>query len=182
MPRFRIALPMLAAAGLALAACASAPPVPEEAAEDARFVLAEDLIGRTVGEGRFTTITGVDRSFTVEIDGRMEGNTVVLVEDFVYDDGETDRKTWRLTRLPDGSYVGTREDIVGEARGFHDGEAFRLEYTLEIPTGDGGSRRVGFRDVLVELPDGSILNRANVGWWGFHVGEVELTIVRASET
>ena len=182
MPAPRLALPLVLAAGLALAACASAPPVPEEAAEGARFVLEEDLIGRTVGQGRFTTITGVDRGFTVEIDGRLEGDTLVLVEDFLYDDGETDRKTWRLTRLPDGSYTGTREDVVGEARGFADGDAFRLEYMLEIPTEDGGSRQVGFRDVLVELPDGSVLNRANVGWWGFHVGEVELTIVRASET
>ena len=84
--------------------------------------------------------------------------------------------------MPDGSYTGTREDVVGEARGFDDGNAFRLEYTLDIPTDDGGSRRVGFRDVLVKLPDGTILNRANVGWWGFHVGEVELTIVRVSDT
>lgn len=181
MPRSRSPIPSLRAAlllvaAVSLAACAGRPPIPEEAADGARFLPEEDLLGETVGEGQFSTITGVERGFTAYLDGRMEGDTLVLVEDFVYDDGETDRKTWRITRVGPGEYVGTREDVVGEARGYLDGNAFRLEYTVDLPTEDGGTRRVGFRDVLVEREDGTILNRANVGWYGIHVGRVELVI------
>ena len=146
-----------------------------------RLVPEEDLIGRTVAEGRFTSISGVDRRFVANLNGRLEGDTLILVEDFIYDDGKMDQKTWRLRRTNDGDYVGTREDVVGTAHGFLDGNAFRLEYRVDIPTEGGGSRRVGFRDVLVELPNGKILNRANVGWWGIHVGEVELILVRESD-
>lgn len=167
---------VLGALAVTLAACAGRPGLPEEAASDGRFLPEEDLVGRTVGEGQFSTITGVERGFVAYLDGRMEGDTLVLVEDFVFDDGETDRKTWRITRVGPGEYVGTREDVVGEARGYLDGNAFRLEYTAELPTEDGGSRRVGFRDILVEQADGTVLNRANVGWYGFHVGRVELLI------
>lgn len=164
---------------LSLAACAGRPSIPDSAAVDANFLPEEDLVGLTVGTGSFTTITGVDRGFTAYLDGRMEGDTLVLVEDFVFDDGETDRKTWRITRVGDGEYVGTREDVVGEARGYVDGNAFRLEYTADIPTEDGGARRVGFRDVLIEREDGSLLNEATVGWWGIRVGRVVLEIVPA---
>ena len=165
-------------AALVLAGCAFAPPIPREAAADDRFVLEEDLVGQTVGRGRFTTITGVDRGFTAYLDGTWDGRTLTLVEDFVFDDGETDRKTWRLTRVAPGAYVGTREDVVRLARGRVDGNAFRLDYSARVPRDDGGTRIVTFRDVLVVLPNGDVLNRANVGFAGLHVGTVDLTITR----
>ncbi|GAM98556.1 putative lipoprotein precursor [alpha proteobacterium U9-1i] len=106
----------------------------------------------------------------------MEGDVFVLVEDFEYDDGERDRKTWRLRRVSEGRYSGTREDVVGEAVAFQDGPALRLEYDVRLPGEDGRpGRKVRFRDVLVRTGDG-ILNRANVGLFGLRVARVELTI------
>jgi Protein of unknown function (DUF3833) len=85
-----------------------------------------------------------------------------------------ERKTWRLTRQPDGRYKGAREDVVGEAVGYMDGQAFRLEYTLAIPKKDGGVRRVQFRDILVDDGAGGVINRANVSWYGLPVAKVDL--------
>ncbi len=171
---------LLAAACLPwIAACATRPPVPDVAAPDATFVLEEDLAGRTVGRGRFTSITGTDRGFTAYLDGRQDGETFVLKEDFVYDDGETDTKTWRFRKVAGGEYEGVREDVVGTARGFADGDVFRLEYLVDVPTGAGGSRRVRFRDVLAERSDGAIVNTATVAWYGLRVGRVELVITPA---
>lgn len=177
MPRMSALVALLAAP---LAACASRPPIPSGTSQP--LVIEEALIGRTVGEGVFTTITGGRRAFTADITGEWDGETLTLVEDFLFDDGETDRKTWRLTRTGPGEFVGTREDVVGEARGYQDGDAFRLEYLIDLETGDGGARRVGFRDVLVLGEDGRVINNANVGWHGFHVGRVQLVIERADET
>lgn len=183
-PSLRVSAPMnpmivAALASLfALSACATRPAVPRESAADA-FVLEEDLLGRTVARGEFRAINGVRRGFTATLNGSWDGSTMTLVEDFIYDDGERDRKTWRLRRVSPGRYVGTREDVVGEAVGFQDGNAFRLEYDVRLPSDDGRpGRQVRFRDVIVNTDDGNILNRANVGLWGLRVATVNLVIRR----
>ncbi len=160
-------------------ACATRPSVPAERVMGEPFALERDLAGQTVGRGVFRTITGQNRAFTAYLNGVWDGETLTLEEDFVFEDGETDRKTWRLTRLPNGEWTGTREDVVGEARGFQDGDAFRLEYLIDQPTDDGGTIRLRFRDVLVRAAEGDIINRATVGYRGFRVGSVDLTITRS---
>jgi len=100
-----------------ITACATRLPVPEQTVAGP-FVIEEVLAGETVGRRRITTITGVDRSFTANLNGSWDGQVLTLVEDFVYDDGEVDQKTWRLTKLANGEYEGTREDVIGTARGF----------------------------------------------------------------
>lgn len=171
------ALAALAAALVVLAACATRPPLPRETAPDA-FVLEEDLLGRTTARGEFRAITGAVRGFTATLNGTWDGRTMTLVEDFVFDDGERDRKTWVLERVGPGRYVGTREDVIGQAQGFQDGNAFRLEYNIRLPSENGRGRVVRFRDVIVNTPDGRVLNRATVGWYGLRVARVELTMER----
>lgn len=164
--------------GMALAGCATAPAIPPEAASTP-FVIEQDLIGRTIARGEFRAINGVQRGFSAELNGAWDSETFTLVEDFVYDDGERDRKTWRLTRTSDGEYVGTREDVVGQARGYQDGDVFRLDYKVRLPSENGEGRVVRFRDVMAETADGRVINHANVGVWGIRVARVELTISRA---
>lgn len=171
------ALSALALALVCVSACATAPRLPSETSGEA-FVVERDLVGSSVARGEFRAITGARRGFTAHLNGAWDGQTLTLVEDFVFDDGERDRKTWRLTRVGDGRYVGTREDVVGQARGYQDGAAFRLEYDVVLPSQNGRGRRVHFQDVMVRTGAGAVLNRANVGWFGFRVAQVELTIQR----
>ncbi|GGD13812.1 DUF3833 family protein [Aquisalinus flavus] len=181
MSAFRI-LAAMALATVATTACAGRPAVPLDKAAIQPFVVERDLAGKTVGEGSFSAINGTNRSFTAYLDGSWDGDTLTLVEDFEYDDGEIDKKIWRLTKLENGEYSGTREDVVGTARGFMDGDAFRLEYTVVLPSEDGGKgMTVKFRDVLVRQSDGVIINEATVGKWGFRVGKVDLTITPVTE-
>lgn len=154
--------------------------IPVEASAARPFVIERDLAGKTVGRGVFKSITGADRPFTAYLDGTYDGETLTLVEDFDFDDGEKDRKTWRLTRQANGEWSGTREDVVGTARGYQDGPALRLDYLVDIPMKNGGARRVGFRDVLFLRADGVVINKAKVGWRGFSVGSVALEIRRAA--
>jgi hypothetical protein len=165
------------AAALSLAGCATAPAVPEQTA--GVFSLERDLAGETTARGAFHSITGTERGFTAHLHGHIEGDIFVLTEDFIFDDGERDRKTWRLTRIAPGRYSGTREDVIGEAVGYQDGPAFRLEYKVRLPSDNGRGLVVRFRDVLVETRDGNVLNRANVGYFGLRVARVELNIERA---
>lgn len=166
-----------ALAALCLSGCATRPPIPRDTAL-ASFLLERDLLGQTVARGEFQAITGVRRGFTAHLNGAWDGEVFTLEETFVFDDGERDQKTWRLRRVRQGEYVGTREDVIGQARGFQDGQAFRLEYDVVLTSGNGVSRRVRFRDVLVRTADGDVLNTATVGLWGLRVARVELIITR----
>lgn len=153
------------------------PPTPEDVGES--FVLERDLVGKTVATGSFSAIDGTHREFTAYIDGSWDGKSVTLVEDFEYADGEKERKTWVLTKLANGEFSGIREDVVGTARGYQDGKAFRLEYTMALPDEQGNpGREMTFRDVLVNSTDGTIINNATVGLWGFRVATVNLVIKR----
>lgn len=167
----------IAALALTAQACATRPPVPSAAATRP-FVVERDLVGASVARGEFRAITGTRRGFTANLNGTWDGATLTLVEDFAYDDGERDRKTWHLTRVAPGRFTGTREDVVGEAHGFQDGDVFRLEYDVILPSENGRGRKVRFRDVLALRADGDILNNATVGWFGVHVGSVSLVIER----
>lgn len=173
----RFALSLLAASGLALAACVTRPPLPAETARPA-FAIERDLVGKTTAVGEFSAINGVKRRFTATLNGVMEGQTLVLREEFAYADGERDVKTWRLTPLGGGEWRGTREDVVGEARGFVDGDAFRLEYLIDLPQKGKKPMRLRFKDVLVRTASGAVLNKAIVSKYGFPVGRVELLIER----
>lgn len=162
-------------------ACATRPHIPAEAADTA-FLAERDLAGASVARGEFRTITGVRRGFTAHLNGSWDGETLVLVEDFEFDDGERDRKTWRLRRIAPGRYLGTREDVVGEALGYQDGRAFRLEYNIVLPSENGRGRQVRFRDVMVLDGRGDVLNEATIGWFGVRVGSVSLRIGPADST
>jgi hypothetical protein len=160
------------------AACALPPGVPREASPEA-FVIERDLAGDTIARGEFSAINGVRRGFTAYLSGVRAGDTFTLSERFEYDDGEKDQKTWVLTLKGDGQYAGTREDVVGEAKGWQDGAAFRLAYDVRLPDDKGEpGLRVHFQDVMVKTPAGVVLNRASVGKWGFQVATVKLEIRR----
>lgn len=164
------------ALALLACACATAPPAPREALAQP-FVLERDLAGATTARGEFRAINGVQRPFTALLQGEMQGDVFTLREEFTFDDGERDTKTWRLRRVASGEFEGTREDVIGVARGFQDGNYFRLEYNVRLPTENGRGRVVRFRDILF-LNSQGVGNNASVGWFGIRVGSVRLQIER----
>ena len=175
--QFSVSAPLRAIAlGLLvlLGACASPPPAPDTSGVPP-LVLESFFPGKTVGEGVFTNSwTGSQRKFDVVIEGTWDGRTLTLVEDFVFADGEKDRKTWRLEQTGPGTYVGTREDVVGQARAWTEGKVVRLEYSVTL-----GGVTVDFSDVLALTAPDALINKATVGKWGIRVGRVELVLRRA---
>lgn len=161
---------------LALAACAAPPQVD---AGEAWFplVLEEYFTGRTQGDGAFVNSwTGSRRPFHVEIAGTWDGRVLTLVEDYSFADGEKDRKTWRLERTTASAFTGAREDLVGSARAWTEGNVVRLEYSLKL-----AGWEVDFADVLALRADGTVINRATVGKWGLRVGRIEIVLRKTAE-
>jgi len=78
---------------------------PEDfAGSEPKLTVEEYFIGKSRAWGIFQDRFGtLKRSFTVDIEGRQEGDEFVLTEDFLYDDGETDRRVWRIRKLDERS-------------------------------------------------------------------------------
>ena len=136
------------------------------------LVMEEFFAGVSDGEGVFVNSwTGTERQFRVVIVGLWDGKELTLVEDFDYADGEKDRKTWRLQKQGSGTFTGTREDVVGQARAWTEDRRVRLEYSVKL-----SGWTVDFADILALRADGTLLNRATVGKWGLRIGRVELVL------
>ena len=132
MTRFQTTF-LFAASALTLAACASPSPA-DYANEKPVLDLKAYFNGNLTAHGIFTDRSGkVVRRFTVEMACSWQGDDGVLDERFVYSDGETQQRIWRLKKLPDGRYTGTADDVVGTAQGQAAGNAFRWAYTLRLP-------------------------------------------------
>ncbi|NOT41794.1 MAG: DUF3833 family protein [Alphaproteobacteria bacterium] len=169
------ARPVLLLTGAVLAGCASMPDIPKPPPPK-KLVLEQALTGRLLAEGAFVnSLTGGETRLNVLIDGTWEGQVLTLVEDFTYDGGLTERKTWRLTKTAEGIYSGTREDVIGAADVRQDGDGVRLDYRVTLDTGLGPIA-VRFQDLLTLNADGSVENAAVVSKWGLKIGRVHLTM------
>lgn len=128
--------------------------------------------GRTEAWGLFEDRFGrVRRQFKVDIDGRFDGRELTLVEDFVYADGEEERRVWRITPLGDGRYEGRADDVVGAAVGRAAGNALHWAYDMHLEIGDS-TWQVHFDDWMLLQGDGVLINRATVTKFGIALGEV----------
>lgn len=139
-----------------------------------RLVLEEYFAGETKAWGIFEDRFGnLRRQFEVDITGTWDGKTLTLEEDFVYADGETDRRVWTLTKTGPNSYEGEAADVVGTAEGEVAGNAFNWRYTVALEI-DGRTWNVAFDDWMFLRPGGVIVNKAEVTKWGFKVGEATI--------
>lgn len=121
-------------------------------------------------EDRFGTLR---REFVVDITGTWDGQVLVLEEDFVYADGDTQRRVWRLEKTGPTTWRGTADDVLGVAEGEVAGNAFSWRYAMDLPVGDS-TWRVTFDDWMFLQPDGTLLNRAYVRRWGILIGSVTI--------
>ncbi|GAA0742325.1 DUF3833 domain-containing protein [Ideonella azotifigens] len=173
-------------AGLALSAplclallsgCASPTPA-DYASQTPVLDLRSYFNGPMSAQGLFTDRSGkVVRRFSVALNGRWEGDEGVLEEDFVYSDGERQRRVWHLRQLPDGRYTGRADDVVGEAVGQAAGNALNWHYTLRLPV-DGTVYEVQFNDWMYLMDAHVMLNKAAMRKFGFQLGEVTLAFYK----
>lgn len=165
---------LIASLSLLLMSCSSQ--VADYAGTTPVFELDRFFNGELVAHGMVQDRSGkVLRRFRVDMVGRWTGNRGVLEEDFVYDDGERQRRVWRLEKLPGGGYRGTADDVVTPARGEARGYALNWRYTLAVPV-DGKLWHIDFDDWMYLLDEQRLINRAEMSKWGFRVGEVTLLI------
>lgn len=136
------------------------------------FRIEEYFSGTTKAWGLVFNRSGnLQRQFTVTLQGSMRDGVFVLEEDFVFSDGETDRRVWNIVKKDEHTYEGTASDVVGKAIGKRYGQALYWNYELNLKV-DDSTYRIHFDDWMF-LQEGSVLaNRAVMSKFGFTVGEI----------
>jgi len=172
---------LLLSSGVATAATLSGcagPQISDYAAEKPVLDLRQYFNGTLDAYGVFTDRSGqVVKRFTVVMRCSWNGEDGVLDEDFVYSDGTTQKRIWRLKHLGNGRYSGTAGDVIGTAIGEARGNAFRWGYTMALPV-DGKVYEVQFDDWMYLMDERVMLNKATMSKFGIRLGEVTLSFVK----
>jgi hypothetical protein len=172
---------LLMAVTLMLITGCSAMKIDDFADTGPEFVPEVYFLGHTKAWGFFQDRFGtVRREFVVDIQGHLEDGVLVLDEDFVYADGEIDKRIWRIRYLGDGRYEGEADDIIGTAQGERRGKALRWGYDFDLEVGDR-SWRVTFDDWMLLQDEDVMINRTTVTKWGFKLGEVYIFFQKQPE-
>ncbi len=147
--------------------------------EEQQVLSLEDYFtGRTRAWGIFQDRFGrLRRRFEVDIDGSWDGETLTLVEDFVFDDGELDTRTWHIKKIADTVYRGNAEGVIGTAEGVVKGNSFNWCYDFALKVGKK-TINVRFNDWFFLQSDGIMINRAKVTKFGLLLGELTLVFAR----
>jgi len=148
---------------------------PEDfAGQEPRLLIEDYFAGKTQAWGIFQDRFGtLRRQFRVDIDGTWDGETLTLVEDFVYDDGETEQRIWRIKKLGEHGYEGRAEGVIGVAGGTAYGNALNWRYRFALKVGDS-TWNVHFDDWLFLQDERVLINRAEVTKFGLLIGELTL--------
>ena len=156
---------------------------PEDfAGREPKLLIEDYFAGHTKAWGIFQDRFGrLRRQFEVDIEGTWEDGTLTLVEDFLYDVGETERRVWRITKSGEHQYEGRAEGVIGVAEGLAYGNALNWSYRFALEVGDD-TWNVAFDDWLFLQSDGMLINRAEVTKFGFKLGEVTLVFRKEADT
>lgn len=152
--------------------------VQKYAGQTPEFNLQEFFNGKLEAHGIFQDRSGVViKRMYCEISARWDGDTGIIDEVFTYSDGTKSTRTWQMKKMPDGSYVGTAGDVIGQAIATSAGYAFNMKYTLSLPV-DGKVYNVSMDDWMYRMNEKVVVNKTEMSKWGFHLGDVTLTIVK----
>ena len=140
-----------------------------------RLVIEEFLKGNVKAYGILQNRSGkVTRQFSADLNGKWDGSQLILDEKFNWSDGEVQTRQWKIIKKSNNYYEGTAADVVGMAKGYSYGPAFKFEYVLLVPV-KGREIKITFDDWIFKQDDRVAINRAKMTKFGFKVAE--LTVV-----
>jgi hypothetical protein len=143
-----------------------------------RLIIEEYLTGNVKAYGILQNRSGkVTRQFTADLDGKWDGQQLILDEKFNWNDGEIQTRQWKINKIDEHNYEGTASDVVGTAKGFSYGPAFKFEYVLLVPV-KGKEIKITFDDWIFKQDERVAINRATMKKFGFKVAELTVMFVK----
>ena len=86
-------------------------------------------------------------------------------------------RQWTITKIDEHNYEGTASDVVGKAKGYSYGPAFKFEYVLLVPV-KGREMKITFDDWIFKQDDRVAINRATMTKFGIKVAELTVVFVK----
>ena len=146
--------------------------------KEPRLIIEEYLSGNVKAWGVLQNRSGkVTRQFSADLEGTWDGKQLILKEKFNWDDGEIQNREWTINKIDDNHYDGTAGDVVGKAKGYSYGPAFKFEYVLLVPV-KGKEMKITFDDWIFKQDDRVAINRATMTKFGFKVAELTVVFVK----
>ena len=142
-----------------------------------RLIIEEYLSGNVKAWGVLQNRSGkVTRQFKADLNGEWDGSKLVLNEVFNWNDGEKQTRQWVINKIDEHNYEGTASDVVGTAKGYSYGPAFKFEYVLLVPV-KGKNIKITFDDWIFMQDDRVAINRATMTKFGIKVAELTVMFV-----
>ena len=137
-----------------------------------RLIIEEYLAGNVKAWGILQNRSGkVIRQFTADLNGKWDGKQLVLDEKFIWNDGEIQTRQWKIDKIDEHNYEGIAGDVVGKAKGYSYGPAFKFEYVLLVPV-KGKEMKITFDDLIFMQDEIIAINRETLTKFRFKVGEL----------
>ena len=146
--------------------------------KEPRLIIEEYLSGDVKAWGVLQNRSGkVTRQFSADLNGKWDGKQLILDEKFVWNDGEIQNRQWTINKIDEHNYEGTAGDVVGTAKGFSYGPAFKFEYVLLVPV-KGREMKITFDDWIFMQDERVAINRATMTKFGIKVAELTVMFVK----
>ena len=143
-----------------------------------RLIIEDYLTGNVKAWGVLQNRSGkVTRQFKADLNGKWDGNTLILDELFNWNDGEKQTRKWTIKKIDEHNYEGTASDVVGKAIGYSYGPAFKFEYVLLVPV-KGKNVKITFDDWIFMQDENVAINRATMTKFGIKVAELTVMFVK----
>jgi hypothetical protein len=143
-----------------------------------RLIIEDYLSGNVKAWGILQDRAGkVTRQFSADLDGKWDGKQLILDEKFNWSDGEVQTRKWTINKIDEHNYEGTASDVVGTAKGYSYGPAFKFEYVLLVPL-KGKEVKIKFDDWIFKQDDRVAINRATMTKFGIKVAELTVMFVK----
>mgnify|MGYP001242308519 FL=1 len=143
-----------------------------------RLIIEEYLSGNVKAWGILQNRSGkVIRQFTADLNGKWDGKQLVLDEKFIWNDGEIQTRQWTINKIDEHHYEGTAGDVIGKAKGYSYGPAFKFEYVLLVPV-KGRNIKITFDDWIFMQDERVAINRATMTKFGIKVAELTVMFVK----
>ena len=137
-----------------------------------RLIIEDYLSGDVKAWGILQNRSGkVTRQFSAILNGKWDGKQLVLNETFNWTDGEVQKRQWKINKIDENNYEGTAGDVVGVAKGYSYGPAFKFEYVLLVPV-KGKEMKITFDDWIFKQDEKVAINRATMTKFGIKVAEL----------
>ena len=143
-----------------------------------RLIIEDYLSGNVKAWGILQNRSGkVTRQFSAALNGKWNGKQLILDEEFIWTDGEIQKRQWKINKIDEHNYEGTAGDVVGTAKGYSYGPAFKFEYVLLVPI-KGKEIKITFDDWIFMQDERVAINRATMTKFGIKVAELTVMFVK----